>query len=142
LLIKAKARMPMALWKSNQTQQVMLMDEHGVVYRALRRGENIDLPILRADAAQLQAASQMLSVLNKYDVRKLLNLSELVADDDGWRLNFAKGEQWFIEMANLEHDVVQVINILNNPRWAKRHWRIDARIPERWFIRPARQEII
>lgn len=142
LLIKAKARKPMALWKNELSKQVMLIDDKGVAYRTLQRGESIDLPILRVEEGQLEMASQVLNTLNQYDVRKLLNLSELVAADEGWRLNFAKGEQWFVEMANLEHDVVQVLNILNKPRWAQRHWRIDARIPERWFIRPARQEII
>jgi len=142
LLIKAKARAPMGLWKDTQSQQVMLIDDKGVAYRALQRGESIDLPILRVQEKELVVASQVLNTLNQYDVRKLLNLSELVAADEGWRLNFAKGEQWFIEMANLKHDVVQVINILNQPRWAQRHWRIDARISERWFIRPVRQGII
>lgn len=142
LLIKAKARKPMALWKDESRQQVMLIDDKGVAYRALQRGESIDLPVLRVEVGQLQSASQVLNTLNQYDVRKLLNLSELIAFNEGWRLNFAKGEQWFIKMANLEHDVVQVINVLNKPRWAKGHWRIDARVSERWFIRPVSQGII
>ncbi|HID36234.1 MAG TPA: hypothetical protein EYP39_02480 [Ghiorsea sp.] len=142
LLIKAQARIPMALWKDEQAQQVMLIDETGMAYRALKWGESIDLPVLRAESVQLEAATQMLLTLNKYDVRKLLNLSELIAADNGWRLNFTQGEQWFVAAASIEHDVTQILNLLNKPRWAQGNWRIDARIPERWFIRPARQEII
>ncbi|MDQ7004445.1 MAG: hypothetical protein Q9N67_05845 [Ghiorsea sp.] len=142
LYIKAKARQPIALWKNKKNQQVMLVDDKGVAYRALQRNESIDLPILRVELTQLQAASQVLKMLHQYDVRQLLRLSELIAMDESWRLNFTKGEQWLIEMGNLEYNVVQVINILKQPRWAKKHWRIDARMAERWFIRPAKQELI
>ncbi len=142
LLVKAKARTPMALWKDEQNQQVMLVDEHGVVYRALERGEASDLPLLRVQADELFHATQLLLALNKYDVRKLMQLSEVVVADSGWHLNFSKGEQWKINPNNLEQHVTQIINVLGLPRWAKGHWRIDARISERWFIRPAKQEVI
>lgn len=142
LLIKAQARIPMALWKDEQTQQVMLIDETGTAYRALKRGESIDLPVLRVKAKQLQEASHILRVLNQYDMRTLLSLSELIADADAWRLNFSRGEQWYIDTTSLEYDITQIINIMSKPRWQHGYWRVDARISERWFIRPAKQEII
>ena len=142
LLVQAQARIPMALWKGEQAKQVMLIDEKGVPYRALKRGETLDLPFLRVHQDDLKNSTQMLLALNKYDVRKLLNLSELIVSEQGWRLNFAKGEQWQVKSTNIDYHVTQIMNILDMPRWSKGHWRIDARIPERWFIRPAKQEVI
>ncbi len=142
LLIQAQARTPMALWKDEQVGQVMLVDEYGVPYRALQRGETLDLPFLRVAKGKIEAGIQVLLTLNKYDVRRLLRLSEVIASEQGWRLNFAKGEQWQIKASNMDIQVTQIINILDMPRWSKGHWRIDARMSERWFIRPARQEVI
>jgi len=142
LLVKAKARTPMALWKDEQKQMVMLVDAFGYAYRALHRGEASDLPLLRVQADELPQATKLLLALNQFDVRKLMQLSEVIVSDSGWHLNFAKGEQWNINPSNLEQHVTQIINVLGLPRWAKGHWRIDTRIPERWFIRPAKQEVI
>jgi cell division septal protein FtsQ len=142
LLVQAIARQPMALWKDEQAQVVKLVDEKGVAYRALKRGEMVDLPVLRVSKEALPQAVKLLQALNKYNVRKWLGLSELILADDGWRLNFSHGEQWKVAKNHLEKNLIQVINVLDAPRWAKGHWRIDARIPERWFIRPAKQEVI
>ena len=142
LLVQVIARKPMALWKDAQAKQVKLVDEKGVAYRALKRGEVMDLPVLRVSQDKLGQAVQLLLALNTYDKRKLLHLSELIMADNGWRLNFARGEQWKVAQAQVEKNLIQVINVLDAPRWAKGHWRIDARIPERWFIRPAKQEVI
>jgi len=142
LLVQAIARQPMALWKDDAAQQIKIIDEHGVAYRALKRDEIKDLPVLRVSQAELAQAVKLLEALNKYDVRKLLDLSELIMADNGWRLNFAHGEQWKVAQTHLEKNLIQVINVLDAPRWANGHWRIDARIPERWFIRPAKQEVI
>ena len=142
LWVRAIARRPMALWKDTQARQVKLVDEKGVAYRPLGRGEMVDLPVLRVSRNELGQAIHLLLALHTYAEYKLPHLSEVMTTDKGWRLNFSQGEQWHIASTDVEKQIAQVINILASPRWAKGRWRIDARIPERWFIRPARQEVI
>ena len=143
LLIKAVAREPLALWESmDKESAVMLVDDSGQAYRPLARGESLDLPIMRLHESQLPAAMLILNQLYQRSPIKLLNLSELIVTEDQWRLNFAKGEQWQLNKTSLEQDVAQVIQILETPRWSRGYWRMDARIPQRWFIRPAKQEVI
>ena len=143
LLIKAIARKPLALWESmDKASPVMLVDDSGKAYRALEAGENLDLPLLRLNKSELQTAMMVLNQLHHRSAQKLMNLSELIVKEKQWRLNFTRGEQWQLDQARLEQDVEQVINILETPRWSRGTWRMDARSPQRWFIRPAKQEVI
>ncbi len=143
LLVKAEARKPMALWESMAGQpKVMIIDETALAYRALKRGENLDLPILRLNQEHIVQATGLLHALHKQDASKLLSLSEVVVAEQQWRMNFAYGEQWQMNQDNIEQDMKLVMQLLAKPQWARGHWRMDARIPQRWFIRPAKQEVI
>jgi len=142
LLVKAVARKPMALWKDESAQLVMLIDERGVAYRALQPGEIIDLPLLRVEKMELIESVNMLLALKKYDAQKWMRLSEMIVAEKGWRLNFAKGEQWNLLSDDWQNNLIKVIQVLDMPRWANGNWKLDTRIPERWFIRPAKREVI
>ena len=149
LLVKATARQPMALWEDvgakvhkKADKKVMLIDEKGVAYRPILRGENLDLPLFRLASNHLQTAVQVLHHLRSHMPQRVQTLSEVIVERQDWRLNFARGEQWQLNQDSLQDDLPKVLNILNQPRWASGHWRMDARIPERWFIRPAKQEVI
>lgn len=143
LLIKAQARIPVALWEDpSVSTQVMLVDEKGKAYRLLARGENLDLPLFRLRQEELGKATHLVLQLKAKNPTQALLLSEVITMDEAWRLNFAHGEQWQLNTVRLEQDTEKVINVLMQPRWANGHWRMDARIPQRWFIRPAKQEVI
>ncbi len=143
LLLKATARTPIALWEGEGVKsQVMLIDEKGVAYRSLQRGETLDLPILRLQKRELAQAVLVLQALHQQHASKLQDLSEVIVVERDWRLNFAHGEQWKLATAHPDKDIHKIINILAMPRWAQGYWRMDARIPQRWFIRPAKQEVI
>ncbi|MDX8382192.1 MAG: hypothetical protein R8M14_08805 [Ghiorsea sp.] len=142
LLVQAVARQPMALWKDEASQEVMLIDEKGVAYRTLLPGETFDLPMLRVKENELSESVDMLLALQKYDEQKWMRLSEMIVAEQGWRLNFAKGEQWNITSNDWQDNLIKVIQILDMPRWANGNWKLDTRVPERWFIRPAKREVI
>ncbi|MCF6207842.1 MAG: hypothetical protein L3J61_00430 [Ghiorsea sp.] len=145
LLIKATARKPIALWENvaaKANKVVMLVDELGVAYRPILRGEQLDLPLFRLDASRLKTATAVLHHLSVNMPLRAQALSEVIVERQDWQLNFARGEQWQLNQASLQDDLPKVLSILSQPRWARGHWRMDARIPERWFIRPAKQEVI
>jgi len=134
--IQADARVPTALWQDEQGQ-LHLFDEMGVAYRLLSKGESPDLPLLRVNQEQLPQAKRMLDAI-AHD-NKLASLSEIRASNQYWQIYFSRGVSWLIPQNN----EVQVINHINRfmqqPRWHQRHWRVDARLQSRWFIRPAGQ---
>ncbi|MDQ7001808.1 MAG: hypothetical protein Q9N02_03865, partial [Ghiorsea sp.] len=105
-------------------------------------GENLDLPLLRLKSEHLVIATAVLQQLSVHMPQRAQALSEVIVERHDWRLNFAYGEQWQLNQESLQHDLPKVLSILSQPRWARRHWRMDARISERWFIRPAKQEVI
>ena len=145
LLIKASARKPIALWENVSAKvgrKVMLVDEQGVAYRPILRGENLDLPLFRLQPNNLKIATAVLHHLSTNMPERTQVLSEVIVERQDWRLNFAYGEQWLLNQASLQDDLPKVLSILSQPRWVRGHWRMDARIPERWFIRPAKQEVI
>jgi len=143
LRIKATSRSAVALWESKSgVPQVMLVDADAVAYRPLNRGENVDLPLLRLNQHELAQAMALLHTLRQQDANKLAHLSELIVIDQQWRLNFSYGEQWLFQQEKIEQDLKQVVAILGQPRWLNNYWRMDARMPQRWFIRPAKQEVI
>ena len=140
LHIMTKSRVPIALWETSGG--VMLVDESSTAYRALKRGENLDLPILRMAKPELEKATALMAKMGMYDDQRMHMLSEVVVEQNQWRFNFAYGEQWQFNEEGMEQNLQQVMHILTTPRWAQGHWRMDARIPQRWFIRPAKQEVI
>lgn len=144
LRIKAKARHPLSLWENTEVQpaSVMLVDADGVMYREMKAGEALDLPLLRLPRQGVAQAVSMLNTMQQQQPAKVNRLSEVIADDTYWRLNFSFGEQWRINTLSLQQDIQQIMHVLSLPQWKQGIWRLDARIPERWFIRPAKQEVI
>ncbi len=141
LLVKAWARQPVALWVQ-EGNTVMLVDAQAQVYRALKPNEHLDLPLFRMPAEALPKAVHALQRLATFAPEKVQDLSEVIVEHQDWRLNFAHGEQWQLAQTRLDKDLSRIQDILDKPRWAGGHWRMDARISGRWFIRPAKQEVI
>jgi len=144
LLIKAVARTPIALWENTEVSPavVMLVDEDAQIYRGIKAGEQVDLPLIRLPQSQVTLATRLLHTMQAKAAHKWMRLSEVIAERDAWRLNFSYGEQWHLNAASLETDIQQAMRVLALPEWEKGVWRLDARIPQRWFIRPAKQEVI
>jgi len=140
LVVRATARQPVALWTVRN--RVMLVDAYGAPYRQLRHGEALDLPLLRMPEQSLRRAVEVLRSLAQARPERAHDLSEIIVEHDDWRLNFAHGEQWQLAQARLTRDLPKVLEILEKPRWSSGHWRMDARISGRWFMRPAKQEVI
>ncbi len=134
--IQADARVPTALWQDEQGQ-LHLFDELGVAYRLLNKGESPDLPLLRVNQDQLAQVKRILDAIAQQGSNKLASLSEIRASNQYWQIYFSRGVSWLIPQSN-EVKVINHINrFMQQPRWLNRHWRVDARLQSRWFIRPA-----
>jgi len=156
LVIHVTPRQPIALWlnrdglnkgglnkstNNNKQAQLYLVDEHGIAYRARKHGEASDLPVLRMQQEQLAAACQWLASLKKEQPQWFASSSELFASHDGWKLNLVAGQQWQIPFGSRGiKNISKLSNILQQPRWHAGNWRIDTRLENRWFLRPARHE--
>jgi len=159
--IQAVARVPAALWQDEQGQ-LHLFDERGVAYRLLKQGESPDLPLLRVNEDQLLQVKQMLDAIarlheNKHDQHRLVGnglvgnkqgnnkagnnmlagLSEIRASNQFWQIYFSRGVSWLIPQSNEVNVINHINHFMQQPRWRNRHWRIDARLQSRWFVRPA-----
>jgi len=137
LQIQADARVPMALWQDEQSR-LHLFDAQGHAYRLLRKGESPDLPLLRMPEAQLAAAHSMLATLARKDMKQFNALSEIRAGNRHWQIYFSRGVTWLVPQGNEGASINHIITLLKQPRWKNRHWRVDARLASRWFIRPPR----
>jgi cell division septal protein FtsQ len=135
LKIQADARVPIALWQDEQSR-LYLVDAHGP-YRLLRKGESPDLPLLRMPASELPAAHSMLAALAREDMHRLAALSEIRAGNGHWQIYFSRGVIWLIPQSDEGSEIQHISSLLKQPRWKGRHWRVDARLASRWFIRPA-----
>ncbi|PCI44955.1 MAG: hypothetical protein COB41_02950 [Proteobacteria bacterium] len=145
LIIHVTPRQAIALWfkknQENKQGQLYLVDEHGIAYRARKHGESSDLPVLRMQQEQLTAACQWLATLKKEQPQWFARSSELFASHDGWKLNLVAGQQWQIPFGPRGlKNISQLNNILQQPRWHAGNWRIDTRLENRWFLRPATHE--
>jgi cell division septal protein FtsQ len=138
LHITTVAREPVALWE-DESGAIHLVDGHSRAYRALRQGESPDLPLLRISSRELDHAYPLLQAFNQQQIRDMNNLSEVRSSDASWIMYFSNGERWLLPHHSEAAVFSQLNNILSQPRWRKRSWRIDARTTSRWFIRPAKQ---
>jgi len=136
LTIQADARVPAALWQDEQSR-LHLIDAQGDDYRLLRKGESPDLPLLRIPAQQLAAAHIVLATLAREDIQRYAALSEIRAGNSHWQIYFSRGVSWLIPQPGVSREIHQISSLLKHPRWKGRHWRVDARLASRWFIRPA-----
>ncbi|ATX82684.1 Cell division septal protein FtsQ [Mariprofundus ferrinatatus] len=137
LHIRAIKRVPVALWQ-DEKGELQLIDEKGSAYRALRRGESPDLPLLRVARDELNGAHKLLGLLAKHESSTLTSLSEIRAGSTFWQIYFSKGVTWKLPFGEERGSLAQLSTLLQQPRWRNRNWQIDARLQTRWYIRPAR----
>jgi len=142
LLIHVTPRKSIALWQGKLPQHtkegLYLVDEHGTAYRTRQHGESFDLPVLRMTKEKLPEAASLLTHLNLKDNTWFTRLSELKAEPNGWKLNFDYGQQWFLAAGtDVQKNITSIQHLLSQPRWRAGHWRINTRMENRWFIRPA-----
>jgi len=138
LYIQAKARVATALWQNGQGQ-LYLFDSQGIPYRPLQQGESPDLPLLRVKQAQLKQVQHILIAIAQQGAQKLNSLSEIRATNQHWQIYFSSGVSWMIPQHNEVNVIHTIHTFMQQPRWRNRQWRVDARLPSRWFIRPAGQ---
>ncbi len=138
LVITARQRLPVALWQDG-SGRILLVDGKAASYRGLRKGEHPDLPLLRMPAGDLDRAVSLLLALKQWNRDRYLHLSEWINEGDAWRLDFERGRSWLLprgrEMANRMQGILFLIQ---KKRWRNGNWRIDARLPGRWFVRKSK----
>lgn len=137
MTIVARARVPIALWQ-DPDGQVSLVDGNAVPYRVLRRGEQLDLPLIRAARSDLGDAMKLLLAVKQGNGNRYANLSELISEDNDWRFNFDRGQSWLLPRGNDARRIRDVIALMQQKRWRGGSWHVDARLPTRWFIREAK----
>lgn len=140
LFLKGIARRPVALWQNGEGK-IRLIDVHGNAYRPLAQGELADLPLLRVAEGDIREASDLIHSLQAAEPEFYAAISELLSDGNSWTINFNRGQQWIVPRSrNISYAINRVGTLLDTPRWRSGHWRVDARMEARWYIRPARQE--
>jgi len=138
LEITARERVPVALWQS-QAGKVSLVDGRAVAYRGLRHGEQLDLPLLRMPQTNLGDAVNILLAMKRKNAGRYEHLSELIGEGSSWRFNFEQGQSWLLPNGNASGQRMQdLIVLMRQKRWRGENWRIDARLPTRWFIRKSK----
>lgn len=139
LYVRAKARLPVALWQDEENT-IHLLDAGGQAYRTLRKGETLDLPMLRMHEGRLKPAHALLMAIRRQRIRNIRSLSEIRATGGGWQVYFMQGEKWLLPRGGETAVIRRLASILKQHRWQRQPWRVDARAQSRWFFRPARQE--
>jgi len=140
LNIQVRLRQRLGLWE-DEHGHLYLVDEHGIPYRALRQGEDVNLPMLRMDKKYLQAASELLHALQFSSEKWFAWSSEIFTDGLEWKLNFNQGQQWLLPFASKSvHSTALLVEILEKSPWNKKKWRVNARMGRRWFFREARHQ--
>jgi len=137
LEITARERIPVALWQ-NPDGKVSLVDGKAVPYRALHRGEQLDLPLLRTFRSDLGEAVNLLLAVKPANDDRYAHLSELISEGNNWRFNFDRGQSWLLPRGDDGQRIRDLIALMQQKRWRGGNWRIDARLPTRWFIRKSK----
>jgi len=110
-----------------------------VPYRALRHGEELDLPLLRTSQASLGDAVHILLAMKRESASRYEHLSELMGEGGSWRLNFERGQSWLLPVGSIgDQRMRELIVLMQQKRWRGGNWRVDARLPTRWFIRKSK----
>ncbi|MDQ6974478.1 MAG: hypothetical protein Q9M10_06300 [Mariprofundaceae bacterium] len=135
LNIQVRLRQPIGLWEDDHAV-LSLVDEKGDVYRPLKQGENVDLPMLRMPKNHLKEVSKILQILQSSSRKWSALNSEVFTSDLGWKINFNHGQQWLLPFGSKAvHNVALLSKIVEEPRWRDGQWRINTRINHRWFFR-------
>ncbi|MDQ7010933.1 MAG: cell division protein FtsQ/DivIB [Mariprofundaceae bacterium] len=136
LVISPQVRRPVALWAGRNG--IYLVDARGQAYRKLRHGEDHDLPLLRMPEKSLPEATQLLTALAARNQTLLGRLSECIGEKASWKLYFDSGQRWLLPRGAKTGAVIsRVYSLMSKSPWRNGKWQIDARYPERWFIRQA-----
>jgi len=133
--IQAIPRQAVANWLDPQGKMQMV-DGRGLAYAGTGAPLPI-LPMLRLPAGQLTKAAALLTHLKGLSHGLFAHLSEVDAIGGAWKLYFDHGESWVIPQHGAIRRVDRLVALIEQPRWRKDAWRIDARMDNRWFIRPA-----
>ncbi|MDQ6990480.1 MAG: cell division protein FtsQ/DivIB [Mariprofundaceae bacterium] len=135
LNIQVRLRQPIGLWE-NDRGVVSLVDEQGEVYRALKQGENVDLPMLRMPKKYLKKVSKILNILHSSSSKWFALNSEILTDSLGWKMNFNHGQQWLLPFGvKAVHNVALLSQIVEEYQWSERQWHINTRMSHHWFLR-------
>ncbi|RMH60493.1 MAG: hypothetical protein D6678_05670 [Zetaproteobacteria bacterium] len=138
LRVRAIARKPVVLWSRDDA--VWLVDGQGTPYRPLRKGEWPDLPLLRMDQDQLTHAIGLLAAIQRLMASRMARISEVHHLPHGWKLILSHGEMWLLPEQDWRDRLPRLAEVLRQPRWRQRYFRIDARDDRRWYLRLARQQ--
>lgn len=130
LVVHARARRALALARAGGSW--WFVDKHG----AWPGRDDADLPLLRAPRRHWHEGAQLVALLEKHAPARAAALSE-VRLVTGWRLVFAQGELWLLGREQAPARLEAVL------AWLTRQGltvpvRLDASLPDRWFVRPAR----
>jgi len=140
LHLRAIARTPVALWQK-QEENIYLVDRHGLPYRPLMASESADLPLIRVGESDIKEVAALLQRLQVVDPNRFTHVSELFASNSSWKMNFDQGQQWMLSRdEDISNAITRVVALLEKPRWRSGHWCVDARMKQRWFIRPTKHE--
>jgi len=140
LNIQVSLRQRIGLWK-NKRGMVYLVDQYGEAYRALKDGENVDLPILRVDEKHLKEGSHILQMLRVSSPKWFGLSSEIFTNVWGWKINFGWGQQWLLPFGSKAvHNVALLSKIVGESPWSMKKWRINTRMNNRWFFRETKHE--
>ncbi len=136
LRIRAMIRQPLALWAADDGR-VMLVDSGGVTYRPIRRGERLELPLLRcADASVVKRLVGLLRHVQQRQPIRLAMISELIVAHGMVRVNMNRGAQWRFPLDNRANSRADhILALLEKAPWHHGQWKIDARQEDRWFVR-------
>lgn len=136
LIIKAKPKRPLALWQ-DERGKVFLVSDLGEAYRPMLPGENLDLPVIRAERKRLKEASELIRLLHHLDSYWARSLSECL-QGEGWELKFDQGRKWLLPFGErgITH-MRRLVSGIQRHGWRDEPWRIDARDNKRWFMRQA-----
>ena len=134
-------RQTIALWLNPEQGSLYLVDQQGHAYRPIKHGETLNFPVLRMPKEMLPQACQWLVQLQTTQPYWFALSSEMFAMYDGWKVNLSSGQQWQLPFGQRAMDEIkQITKILKKPRWHAGNWRIDTRLENRWFLRPATHE--
>ncbi len=138
--IRVQMRQPLALWEDAQGV-LHLVDGQGVVYRAIHHNEYVDLPLLRMPKTQVHAASRVLAAMKFADDARWAEVSEVMMETTGWRIDFSHQEQWLLPFGEKAvHNTALLAQMLQSEPWSVGRWRIQSRLNDRWFFRLAEQK--
>ncbi|OIO67341.1 MAG: hypothetical protein CO186_12080 [Zetaproteobacteria bacterium CG_4_9_14_3_um_filter_49_83] len=137
LLIAAEPRQRLALWQNGEGA-IYLVDEKGQPFRLRHANESTNLPILRVSKEKLIESTELMLQIKQQWPEWYTATSEMFDEQTGWKINLSHQQQWRIPFGlRARHDIEAVTELLKSKRWSQRYWRINTRLGDRWFFRPA-----